>query len=281
MTIGFVLGGGGVRGAVHVGMLKALFESGVRPDLVVGTSIGAITGAAVAADPDPRVVERLTAAWSSPAAGRVYGEPWYHQLRRFARSRINLYDPAPLRDLITEAADGRETFEELAVPLVVSAACIETSSEEWFDSGPLVQAVLASSSVPGALPPTPVGDRHYLDGGLVNSIPLGEAIRRGATTVYVLQVGRIEEPLTAPHNAADVARVAFEIARRHRFFRELENAPDDVTVHVLPTGGSLPGDDRLNAFKRLDTTQHRIEQAYTHTRDYLARVGGPDRGAGT
>ncbi|TYL52130.1 patatin-like phospholipase family protein [Nocardioides sp. BGMRC 2183] len=272
MTIGFVLGGGGVRGAVHVGMLQALFEADIRPDLVVGTSIGAITGAAVAADPTSSVVDRLTAAWSSPAAARVYGQPWYQQLRRFARSRINLYDPAPLRALITEAADGRETFAELAVPLVVSAACIETASEEWFDTGPLIQAVLASASVPGALPPTPVGDRHYLDGGLVNSIPLGEAIRRGATTVYVLQVGRIEEPLTAPHNAADVARVAFEIARRHRFFRELENAPEGVTVHVLPTGGALPGDEKLGAFKRLDTTEHRIEQAYTHTREYLARV---------
>jgi NTE family protein len=270
VTIGFVLGGGGVRGAVHVGMLQALFEEGITPDLVVGTSIGAITGAAVAAEPRVEVVERLTEAWASPAASGVYGEPWYRQLRRFARSRINLYDPAPLRELITTATGGRTTFEELEVPLVVSAACIERAAEHWFDSGPLVEAVLASASVPGALPPTRIGEEHFVDGGMVNSIPLGEAIRRGATTVYVLQVGRIEEPLTAPRTPADVARVSFEIARRHRFFRELDDAPDDVTVHVLPTGGSLPGDEKLNAFKRLDATRKRIELAHEHAHAYLA-----------
>ncbi|WP_100415505.1 patatin-like phospholipase family protein [Mumia flava] len=271
MTIGFVLGGGGVRGAVHVGMLKALFETGVRPDVVVGTSIGAITGVAVAAEPEPSVIDRLTEAWSSRAAGAVYGDPWYRQLRRAARSRIHLYDPEPLRDLIRDAAQGRDTFEALEVPLVVSAASIERSRETWFDSGPLVEAVLASASVPGALPPTRIGDEHFLDGGLVDSIPLGEAVRRGATTVYVLQVGRIEEPLTAPRTPADVARVSFEIARRHRFFRELEDTPDDVTVHVLPTGGALPGDERLGAFRRMDTTELRIQRAYASARDYLTR----------
>jgi NTE family protein len=269
VTVGFVLGGGGVRGAVHVGMLQALFEAGIEPDLVVGTSIGAITGAAVAAEPRLSVVDRLTDSWSSPAANAVYGEPWYRQLGRFARSRIHLYDPETLRELIRTSVAGRTTFEELEVPLVVSAACIERSAEHWFDSGPLVEAVLASASVPGALPPTQIGDHHYLDGGLVNSIPLGEAVRRGATTIYVLQVGRIEEPLTAPHTPADVARVSFEIARRHRFFRELDDTPDDVTVHVLPTGGSLPGDEKLTAFRRLDATRTRIEQAYERARDYL------------
>lgn len=259
-----------MRGAVHVGMLKALLEADIRPDLIVGTSIGAITGAAVAADPRAGVVERLAASWSSPAANRVYGEPWYQQLRRFARSRINLYDPEPLRELIRDGVGGRSTFEELEVPLVVSAACIESASEQWFDNGPLVEAVLASASVPGALPPTVIDGRHYLDGGLVNSIPLGEAVRRGATTIYVLQVGRIEEPLSAPENPADVARVSFEIARRHRFFRELDDVPDGVDVHVLPTGGSLPGDERVTAYRRLGGTPMRIEQAYASARSYLA-----------
>ncbi|WP_028661330.1 patatin-like phospholipase family protein [Nocardioides insulae] len=272
MSVAFVLGGGGVRGAVHVGMLKALFERGVRPDLVVGTSIGAITGAALAADPTPDVIDRMEEMWSSTTAREVYGDPWYRQLRRFARSRINLYDPAPLRRLVEETLGGRRTFEELEIPLAVTAACIERAAETWFDSGPLVDAVLASASVPGALPPTEIDGEHFLDGGLVDSIPLGEAVRRGATTVYVLQVGRIEESLTAPRTPADVARVSFEIARRHRFFRELAEVPDGVTVHVLPTGGSLPGDAKLGAFKDLDSTRLRIEQSYAHALEYLEQA---------
>lgn len=107
---------------------------------------------------------------------------------------------------------------------------------------------------------------------MVNSIPLGEAVRRGATTVYVLQVGRVEEPLTVPAKPSDVARVSFEIARRHRYFRELEEARRVATVHVLPTGGALPGDEKLGAFRRMDSTAARIGQSYAAARDYLAAV---------
>lgn len=279
MTVAFVLGGGGVRGAVQVGMLQALFEAGVTPDLVVGTSIGAINGAAVAAEPSVAVVDLLGEAWASPTANEVYGEPWYRQLTRLARSRTHLYDPAALRRLIAGTVGERTTFEDLQVPLVVVAASIERAAERWFDSGPLVEAVLASASVPGALPPTEIGGEHFVDGGMVNSIPLGEAVRRGATTVYVLQVGRVEEPLTVPAKPSDVARVSFEIARRHRYFRELEEARRVATVHVLPTGGALPGDQKLGAFRRMDATHRRIEQSYTAARDYLA--GHPGPGAGT
>ncbi|PJJ69954.1 NTE family protein [Sediminihabitans luteus] len=269
-TAAFVLGGGGVRGAVHVGMLQALFEHGVTPDLVVGTSIGAITGAAVAADPTSGVVEKLHEVWASPTAAAVYGEAWYRQVRRLARSRTHLYSSDALRTLIEGSLGSHATFEDLEVPLVVAAASIERATEQWFDAGPLVDAVLASASVPGALPPTVIDGEHYVDGGLVSSIPLGEAVRRGATTIWVLQVGRIEEPLTPPENPADVARISFEIARRHRFFRELADVPDGVTVHVLPTGGSLPGDAKLGAFRKLDATARRIAVAYEASSAYLA-----------
>ena len=270
MTVGFVLGGGGVRGAVQVGMLRALFEAGVRPDTVVGTSIGAINGAAVAAEPTAAVVERLVQAWASPAAAAVYGDSWARQLRRLARSRTHLNDPGPLREVIEDLLGADSTFEDLAVPLAVAAASIERTAERWFDSGPLVPAVLASSSVPGILPPTRIGDEHFVDGGIVNSIPLGEAVERGATTVYVLQVGRIEAPVVAPERPSQVAKVSFEIARRHRFAREIERVPSGVTVHVLPSGGPAPGDEKLGAYKRMDVARSRIDAAYAATRDYLA-----------
>ena len=78
----------------------------------------------------------------------------------------------------------------------VCAASIERAAEHWFDSGPLVDAVVASAAVPGLLPPAKIGDEHFLDGGIVNSIPLGRAVQLGATRVFVLQVGRIERPLS-------------------------------------------------------------------------------------
>ncbi|MBD8058084.1 patatin-like phospholipase family protein [Cellulomonas sp. JH27-2] len=267
--VGYVLGGGGVRGAVQVGMLRALFDEGIVPDLVVGTSIGAINGAAIAHDPTPAVVDRLMEAWASPAAAAIYGDSWAKQLHRLAKSRTHLNDPAPLRALLVEMLGEEPTFEGLRLPLAVTAASIERAAERWFDAGPLIPAVLASSSVPGVLPATVIDGEHFVDGGMVNSIPLGEAVRRGATQIYVLQVGRIEESLVAPEKPSEVARVSFEIARRHRFARELADVPDGVTVHVLPSGGPGKGDEKLGSYKRMDATKARIERAYAATAAYL------------
>ena len=89
---------------------------------------------------------------------------------------------------------------------------------------------------PGVFPPVRIGDEHFFDGGLVNSIPLERAVARGADTVWVLHVGRMEEDLVAPRFLWEVAFVAFEISRRHRFLRDLERVGSEVTVHVLPTG---------------------------------------------
>jgi NTE family protein len=127
--------------------------------------------------------------------------------------------------------------------------------------------------VPGLFPPVRVGDEHYLDGGLVNSIPIARAIARGARTVYVLQVGRVERGLSVPSRPWDVATVAFEIARRHRFARDLAEVPAGVTVHVLPAGDP---ETPLASLRYRSTTQvpRRIEQAREASAAYLAGVGG-------
>lgn len=274
MTVGFVLGGGGVRGAVEVGMLRALFEVGITPDLIVGTSVGAINGAAVAHHPHPDVVDSLEHAWASPTAAAIYGESWPRQLRRLAKSKTHLNDPAPLRVLLEDMLGSATRFEDLDIPFAVCAAGIETAAEQWFDTGPVVDAVLASASVPAALPPTRIGQHHFIDGGVVNSIPLGEAISRGATEIYVLQVGRIDEPLEVPTKPSEVGRVAFEVSRRHRFARELAAVPGHVKVHVLPYGGRQPGDQRLNSYRKMDRTRARIDAAYDASRRYLTGEAG-------
>src|ERR1043165_417259 len=94
-----------------------------------------------------------------------------------------------------------------------------------------------------------IGGEHYVDGGIVNSIPIGEAVRIGAKLIFVLQVRRIERPLSVPRRPWEVAQVAFEIARRHRFARELASLPDDVRVHVLPSGGGDTRDDSPWAYR--------------------------------
>ncbi|GAB2628976.1 patatin [Paractinoplanes abujensis] len=275
--VAFVLGGGGVLGAVEVGMLRALFRAGFRPDVVVGTSIGAVNGALVATDPSEAVTQRLVRLWTSPEAATVYGDSIGRQLRRFA-ARTHLHSPLPLRRLLEAELGEQTTFADLKVPFHCCAASIERAAEHWFDSGPLVDAVLASSAVPGLLPPMEIAGEHYVDGGIVNSIPIGEAVGLGAQLIFVLQVGRVERTLSVPRRPWEVAQVAFEIARRHRFARELASLPDDVRVHVLPTGGGESRDDSPWAYRDMAAVGRRISRAYTASRRYLAANVPPQPG---
>jgi NTE family protein len=252
-------------------MLRALLERGVRPDLVLGTSVGAVNGAAVAADPTPAVAERLVHLWTSSASA-VWSTSPVERVRTFARTRTAFHSSEPLRQLLIEHL-GEPSFDDLAVEFQCCAASIEQAREHWFATGPVVPAVLASCAVPGLFPAARVGDEHFLDGGLVHSIPVGRAVELGATTVYVLQVGRIERQLSAPTRPWEVALVAFEIARRHRFSRDLASVPPSVEVHVLPSG-----DDRapLANFRYRDTraVSRRIAQAHEASSVYLDALAG-------
>jgi len=273
LTVAFVLGGGGVLGAHEVGMLRALGEAGIRPDLVVGTSVGAINGAFVAADPDG-AAERLAGLWQGEALRQAFSETIFGRAARLARSGTHLHSLEPLRQLLGEMLPGKD-FADLALPFQCVAASIEHATARWFTTGPVVPAVMASCAVPGLLPPVEIGGEHFFDGGLVDSIPVGRALALGATTAYVLHVGRIERPLTVPRRPWEVGLVAFEIARRHRFHEEIATIPDGVRVHVLPSGGDRRPPD-LAQLRYRDRTKVAvsIERAYAASAAYLARPTG-------
>lgn len=268
----FVLGGGGVLGAVEVGMLRALFERDVQADLILGTSVGALNGALVAADPSPGVIDRLVTLWESASANReVYGEGAVRQVTRAVRTGTHLYSGKPLRDRLRLEL-GERTFADLEIPFQCCAASIERAAEHWFVDGRVADAVMASAAVPGLLRPARVAGEHFLDGGIVNSIPVGRAVELGATDVFVLQVGRVDRPLRPPRRPWEVARVSFEIARRHRFVREMAALPQGVRAHVLPTGSGPAGepDESLLSFRDFSAVMRRIDAAYDASRDYLA-----------
>jgi NTE family protein len=269
----FVLGGGGVLGAHEVGMLRALSEAGIQPDVVVGTSVGAINGAFVAADP-AGAAARLGELWQGEALRQAFSETLWGRAARLARSGTHLHSIEPLRHMLDDMLPGEE-FADLELPFHCVAASIERASARWFSSGPIVPAVLASCAVPGLLPPVEVDGEHYFDGGLVDSIPVGRAVTLGARIVYVLQVGRIERPLTVPRRPWEVGLVAFEIARRHRFHEEMLALPDHVRVHVLPAGGERRPPD-LSQLRYRDRTKvgSSIERAYTSSANYLAELAG-------
>jgi len=236
---------------------------------VLGTSIGALNGALVARDPTLAVIERLTDLWQTVASSReVFGDRPLRTVRRAVSTGTHVYSSSPMRRRLAEEF-GDMTFEDLPVRFQVCAANIERAAEHWFTSGPIVPAIVASAAVPGLLPPAKVGDEHFLDGGIVNSIPLGRAVALGADVVYVLQVGRIDRPLQVPKRPWEVARVSFEIARRHRFARELEEVPDGVVAHVLPARGTSDKDDSILGHRDFTSVTTRIEETYRASLEYL------------
>ncbi len=274
--LAFVLGGGGILGAHEVGMLRALAECSLEPDIVLGTSVGAINGAFFAADPTPGGVERLAGLWREMNRSEVSAGTMLRRVTTLARSGTHLQTLDDVRQRLIEVLPVQRV-EELAVPFQCVAASIEQAAEHWFDRGPLADVVLASCAVPGILPPVRIGDEHFIDGGIVNSIPVGRAVALGAKRIYVLQVGRLEQPLRPPRWPWEVGLVAFEVARRHRFAHDLRSLPDDVELHVLPTGGSaapayndVSGQLRIRRMAR--TVQQQVDASYEASLRYLKEL---------
>jgi NTE family protein len=272
--IAFVLGGGGALGAHEVGMLRALAEADITPDIVVGTSVGAINGVFVAADPTGAAA-RLGQLWAGNALRQAFSETIFGRVARLARSGTHLHSIEPLQQML-EASLPVTEFADLKLPFHCVASSIERASAHWFSSGPIAPAVLASCAVPGLLPPAEIDGEHFFDGGLVDSIPVGKAVALGARVVYVLHVGRIEHPLTAPRRPWEVGLVAFEIARRHRFHEEIESLPAGVRVHVLPSGGDGKPTDLVQLrYRDPAKVEENIERAHVAAAAYLAELAGP------
>src|SRR4051794_14602482 len=154
MTTAFVLGGGGLLGACEAGMARALLESGIRPDLVIGTSIGAINGAAIAADPTVDGADRLVDMWARLSDDDVLGGSVFGRLGALLRTRTSLHAPDELATLLERQLPVRR-FEDLPVAFECVAASIERAQEHWFTSCDLVPAGPASWPLPRVFPPGP------------------------------------------------------------------------------------------------------------------------------
>jgi NTE family protein len=203
----FVLSGGGARGALQVGALRALLEAGERPDVVVGTSIGAWNGALLARDPTLDGVVAIEEAWRGahptrvllgiepPANAPAQAHATLRMIaaaRRVAAGRPSLYGDAGVREFVQRLV-GDLTFEQLAIPLRVVATDITHGTRAIFDSGPLAPAVLASSAIPGIFPPVRIGEAVYVDGGTLDNASVETALRLGARRLFVLEVGYDEQ----------------------------------------------------------------------------------------
>jgi NTE family protein len=272
-TTAFVLSGGGNLGAIQVGMLRALIEADVRPDVVLGCSVGALNGAALAQDPTLTGVARLEDLWRGLAAKEAAKEVmppsgWLPGTVALARKGEAVHDNEGVRRLL-EGMLTATTFEELTVRFQCVATDMAGVREVWFSEGPLIDAILASSAIPALYPAVHIDGVQYHDGAIVNDVPMTRAVDLGARTICVLQVGAFERPRREPRRPLDVAIQAYWVARHHRFKRDLANMPAGVDVLVLPTG--QPGLFRYNDFSHSGDL---MTAAHDATRAFLAERTG-------
>jgi NTE family protein len=252
-------------------MLRALDEAGVEPDLILGTSIGAFNGSVIADRPGEAGVGVLTDLWVEISDSDVLQGSRMDRLKNVATLRPALHETSELRALLEHVHPPGRRIEDLAVPFQCVAASIERAAEHWFTEGPLIEALLASSAVPALFPPVEIDGEHFYDGGLVNSVPLARAVELGAREIFVLQVGRLESPLRPPERLHEAALISFEIARRHRYTTAVENLPEDIDLHVLPSGNPVAFDDtRQLKWRDVGSTKDLVEGAYRASMTYLA-----------
>ena len=173
--IGLALGGGAARGFAHIGVIQVLEEAGIRPDLVVGTSAGSLVAALYAAGRSGAELARVALLmdesaitdWSFPGRGMIRGEA----LARYVREQT-----------------GGRTIEQLPLPLGIVATDLDSGSALLFQRGDVGMAVRASSAVPAIFQPVRIGDREYVDGGLVAPVPVRFARQMGAELVIAVDI---------------------------------------------------------------------------------------------
>jgi NTE family protein len=247
-------------------MLRALVEHAIRPDLIVGCSVGALNGVAFAQEPSRVGVARLEQLWQGLDGREVMRSGWLPTAVQLARKGTSIHDNDGLRRTI-ESVLSVARFEELPVQFQCVATDLVGAREVWFSEGELVEAILASAALPSVYPPVEIDGTRFIDGAVVNDVPVSRAVELGARKLYVLHVGSFDRPQPEPKRPLDLAVQAYWIARRHRFHRDLATLPRNVEAVVLPTGE--PPRIRFDDFTR---SRELIDAAYSASSAHLDSV---------
>ncbi len=262
-----MLAGGGNLGAIQVGQLRALAERGVVPDLIVGCSAGAMNGVGFAHHPNVAGVDRIEAIWHrfETSPDLVLPGSWLPSPLQLLRKGNAIATHDNMRERLKEFLGSARTFEDLDVAFECVATDVDANAEAWFSTGDLIEPILASSALPSVFPMVTIGGRRYMDGGVLNNVPINRALDRGATQIYVLHMGLHGKPSHTVKRPLDAAMIAYWIARNGRFARDLASVPSSVELFVIPPG-ERP-DLKYNDFSR---SRELIEQGYEHALGFFA-----------
>lgn len=262
--VAFVLSGGGNLGAIQVGMLRALVERGIVPDVVLGCSVGALNGAGFALEPNAVGVDRIHQHWRNTTSHELMPSSRIPSALQLLRKGASLHSNEGLRKGIERLLGRGRQFDELQIPFQCVATHADRAIERWFDEGDLTEAILASAALPAVYPPVIIDGERYVDGGVVDNVPIARAVELGCREIYVLHVGPHGRPDVEIRRPLDGALLAYWIARNSRFARDLASLPPRVEAIVLPPG-QRP-DIRYDDFSQTDEL---VTQGYESSARFL------------
>ncbi|MFN8015711.1 MAG: patatin-like phospholipase family protein [Acidimicrobiia bacterium] len=257
----FVLSGGANMGSAQVGMLMALFEHKITPDILIGTSVGALNAAAVATNPTIEGVSELAHLWRNLSSADIFPGGNLSRAWNIAKRGTYLVENNGLARVIERATPIRE-IEDLQLPIRIVTCDLTTGEEIVFSRGPLKTTLLASAALPGVFPPIQHDGRVLVDGGVVDAVPIWHALSDPVDEIYVLNVsgGGSLKNLRSP---LDVMTRAFAISRNLRFDVELRSAASKTDIYVMPRPL-----DRKGMYD-FDESARYLEESYKMTYAYL------------
>jgi NTE family protein len=264
MRTAFVLSGGASLGAVEAGMARALAHAGVRPDVLFGTSVGAVNCAFLAGHPGPDGADLLADTWRTLRRDEVFPiEPRKALLGVLGR-RDHIVSNVSLQGLI-ERHLTFERLEDAPIPLHVVATDVVTGGDRLFSSGDAAKAVLASAAIPGVFPPVEIDGKRYMDGGVTANTPIAHAVASGVDVVYVLPTGHACATNQAPRGALGMMLQAITVMIGRQLVIDIERFRSRVELRVVPT--LCPLDVMPIDFSHTDEL---LERAYDSTRTWIA-----------
>ena len=261
--VGFVLSGGASLGAIQVGMLQALAEHQLVPDLVIGTSVGSINGAVVALDPQG-AANRLSHAWARLTRQQVFPGGLITQARTLRLTKTHLFPNSGLASMISAFLGPSDTFSDLMLPFAAVTMDVATTRSHVLREGPLLPALLASAAIPGIFPAVEYDGRLLYDGGVVANVPMRQALALGARSLIVLDCTIPGAPLPPPESFADAVLFTAMVTMRSQAMLEAPLAAAEAPVVYLP-GPPLQRVSPLD----FSHTSLLVEQAYDAARPFL------------
>jgi NTE family protein len=268
----FVLSGGGNRGPLHVGAVKALLEAGIVPELIAGSSAGALNGAYLAVEPSLAQVERMAQLWRDAGRQKLFTPSPLKAISNMLRGRDHMVDNRAVRAYVARSLpSGVRTFGDLPMPLYVTLVHLLTQTLYVYGddrSAPLVDAVVTSAAVPGFFPPTYAKGQAFVDGGVISNLPLKLAVVRGAREIWAIDLSFEVDPSAKLTNVLDIAGYTTKRPLYSNCLRELEWAVQQpgVTLHHIS----------INAFQNIalgdfSKSEAMFAEGERVARNYLAR----------